>query len=62
MEEKLLKLEQIQRSNVYPNKLEDVLADIQKVEEKYSLRPRQFESVVKFSRQCHQVEGVFRQK
>lgn len=39
----------IERANVYPNKLEDVLDDIEKIERKYSLRPRQFESVVQFS-------------
>ncbi|XRJ97006.1 hypothetical protein ACPBEI_11595 [Latilactobacillus sakei] len=41
--------EQIERANVYPNKLEDILADIEKIESKYSLRPRQFESLVQFS-------------
>ncbi|WP_261806120.1 hypothetical protein [Lapidilactobacillus luobeiensis] len=38
------------KENVYPNRLDDVVADIKKIEAKYNLRPRQLESVVRFTR------------
>ncbi|MFD1410770.1 hypothetical protein [Lapidilactobacillus gannanensis] len=38
------------KENVCPNKLEDIVADIKKIETKYNLRPRQLESVMKFTR------------
>lgn len=53
--------EQIECANVYPNKLEDILADIEKIESKYSLRPRQFESVVQFSHRYLQKKDELRQ-
>lgn len=41
----------VERTNVFPNSLDEVIGAIKKIEDDFNLRPRQLESVIQFQRQ-----------
>lgn len=45
---KLIQLHEMNEQNVYPSKLKDILSEINKIETRFNLRPRQLESVIQF--------------